>query len=297
MKFLSELEFYIIEAFRGVKRSGLMSIVAIGIVAVSLFVFGLFLVFVANLGNVVSNLGARLDMVAYVSRDLSNDSATQLQMLLSKINGVEEVRYISKDEAWRNFKDDFGQKLALDDIIKSNPLPSTFALKVRTPDLLPAVAEQVAKYQEIEEVRYSGKLIKQIQSLVEAVRIGGAGLMILLFAATLLIVVNTIRLTVLARSTDIYIMKLVGATESFVRWPFVIEGIIIGLIGSMIGMFFLKSLYELSVVRIQIALPFLPLIYSGSLLTAIYVSVVISGLLLGMLGGYISVSKLVKSKE
>lgn len=297
MKFLNELEFFIVEAFRGVKRSGLMSVVAIGIVTVSLFVFGLFLIFIANLGFIVSNIGARLDMVAYVSQDISNDAAAALQVSISKISGVEEVRYISKDEAWRNFKEDFGQRLALDEIIKDNPLPTTFAIKVRTPEVLPKVAEDVAKYQQIEEVRYSGKLIKQIKALVDAVRIGGIGLMFLLFAATLLIVVNTIRLTVLARSTDIYIMKLVGATESFVRWPFVIEGIVIGGLGGAIGVFFLKSLYELSASRIQAALPFLPIVYSGPILVTIYVSVVLSGLLLGMLGGYISVSRLIKNKE
>ena len=121
--------------------------------------------------------------------------------------------------------------------------------------------------------------------------------MILLFAATLLIVVNTIRLTVLARETDIYIMKLVGATESFVRWPFMIEGIIIGVLGGGIGVFFLKSLYELFASRIQSALPFLPIIYSGPILFSIYFSVTVSGVLLGMLGGYISVSRLLKNKE
>lgn len=297
MKIFSNLEFFFVEAFRGIKRSGLMSIVAIGIVTVSLFVFGLFLIVIANLGHVVSNVGSRLDMVGYVNQNLSSDNAAALQLSMSKIPGVEEVRYVSKEEAWRNFKQDFGGRLNLDELVRENPLPNTFAIKARTPDLLPRIAEEVAKYSEIEEVRYSGKLIKQIQSLVEAVRIGGFGLMILLFAATLLIVVNTIRLTVLARATDIYIMKLVGATESFVRWPFVIEGIIIGLLGGGIGVFVLKSLYEAMAYRIQAALPFLPIIYNGPVLLSIYIGVFISGLLLGMLGGYISVSRLIKDKE
>ncbi|MBI5700590.1 ABC transporter permease [Candidatus Saganbacteria bacterium] len=297
MKFLNNLEFFFVEAFRGIKRSGLMSIVAIGIVTVSLFIFGLFLIFIANLGHIVSNVGARLDMVAYVNKNLSSDNAASLQLSISKISGIEEVRYISKEEAWKNFKEDFGGRLNLDELVRDNPLPNTYAIKVRTPDLLPHVAEEVAKYSEIEEVRYSGKLIKQIQTLIEAVRIGGAGLMVLLFAATLLIVVNTIRLTVLARATDIYIMKLVGATESFVRWPFVIEGIIIGILGGGIGVFVLKSLYETIAYRIQAALPFLPLIYSGGVLVSIYIGVFASGLILGMLGGYISVSRLIKDKE
>lgn len=297
MSLISDTEFFIVEAFRGVKRSGLMSIVAIGIVTVSLFIFGLFLVFIANLGHIVSNVGTRLDMVAYVNSDLNTESVGQIEFSMSKINGVDEVRYVSREEAWKSFKEDFGERLNLDEVAGGNPLPNSFAIKVRSPELLPIVASEIAKLPIVEEVRYSGKLIKQMQDLVAAVRIGGIGLMFLLFAATLLIVVNTIRLTVIARATDIYIMKLVGATESFVRWPFVIEGIIIGVLGGVFGFVLVKSLYELLMFRIQEALPFLPIIHGGFILTWIYLIVLFSGIILGMIGGHISVSRLLKNKE
>jgi len=109
--------------------------------------------------------------------------------------------------------------------LHSDYVPHTFSVKVRTPDLLPKVAQQIAAWPVIDDVRYSGKMIEQIRSLVDAVRIGGAALVILISFATLLIVVNTVRLTVLARETDIAIMKLVGAGNSFVTAPFIIEGI------------------------------------------------------------------------
>ena len=105
---LGDIEFFIVEAFRGIKRSGLMSLVAIAIVTVSLFIFGFFLIFISNLGHIASNIGTRLDMVAYVDRDLSSDSSSRLQLSIARINGVDEVRYVSKQEAWRNFKEDFG---------------------------------------------------------------------------------------------------------------------------------------------------------------------------------------------
>jgi len=292
---LGDIEFFIVEAFRGIKRSGLMSLVAIAIV--TLFIFGFFLIFISNLGHIASNIGTRLDMVAYVDRDLSSDSSSRLQLSIARINGVDEVRYVSKQEAWRNFKEDFGGRLNLDDVVDANPLPNFFAIRVRSPELLPDIAKQVAGFSAIDEVRYSGKLIKQMESFIEAVRIGGAGLVILLFTATLLIVVNTIRLTVLARSTDIYIMKLVGATSSFLRWPFVIEGIIIGVLGGSIGLVALKTLYEVILERVQTALPFLPVISSGPMLTLIYSTVVVAGILLGMFGGYISISRILKDKE
>jgi cell division transport system permease protein len=296
MKILSNLEFFVVEALRSIRRSGLMSIVAIGIVTISLTVFGMFLIFMANLGNLVSYMGSRLDIVAYVEKDLNADSAQVLQVAISQISGVEKVDYIPKDEAWKNFREEFGAKLDLKEVIEENPLPNAFAIKVRTPDILPSVAENVAKFPEVNEVRYSGKLINQIQSLVGAVRIGGLVLSILLFFATLLIVVNTIRLTVLARETDISIMQLVGATNSFIRWPFVIEGVLIGLLGGGFGLIILKFSYEAILMRVKAALPFLPVISDAGILTFIYLVVGLSGLLLGMLGGYISVSRILKEK-
>ena len=296
MGLFTNIEFFLVEALRSIRRSGLMSIVAIGIVTVSLTVFGMFLLFMSNLGNMVSYMGSRLDIVAYVERDLNADSAQVLQVAISQINGVEKVEYVPKDDAWKNFREEFGAKLDLKEVIAENPLPNAFSIKVRTPDLLPQVAENVAKFPEVNEVRYSGKLINQIQTLVGAVRIGGLVLSLLLFLATLLIVVNTIRLTVLARETDISIMRLVGATNSFIRWPFVIEGVIMGIVGGGFGIFILKLSYEAILMRVKAALPFLPVISDSNILTFIYMCVWLSGVLLGMLGGYISVSRILKEK-
>lgn len=296
LRFFANLEFFVVEAFRNIRRSLLMSFVAIGIVTVSLFIFGMFLLFVVNLSNIVAEMGSRLDLVAYVDKELTLEEADAIKARITQIGGVIRVEYISKDEAWKNFREDFSEKLDLSDVVRDNPLPNSFAVEVRTPEILPGVAKQLANFSEINELRYSGKLIKQIQILIAAVRIGGIVLVLLLFMATLLIVVNTIRLTVLARETDIYIMRLVGATDSFVRWPFVIEGILIGIIGSVLGTLILKSSNDAVVFRIQAALPFLPIVKDAGVLNIIYLAVLISGVMLGMLGGYISISRMLKEK-
>jgi len=296
MRFITGVEFFVVEALRNVRRSWLMSFVAIGIVTVSLFIFGLFLLLVVNLGNTVAEVGSRLDLIAYTDRNLTDQDAGVLQSRISQITGVTKVSYISREEAWKNFREDFSQKLDLAEVTRNNPLPNSFAIEVRTPELLPAVAQSVARFPEIDEVRYSGKLMSQMETLISAVRIGGAVLIFLLFFATLLIVVNTIRLTVLARETDIYIMRLVGATNSFIRWPFVIEGILIGVFGSVLGILILKTSNDAVTFRIQSALPFLPIVRDSNILNIIYVMVLLSGILLGMLGGYISVSRLLKEK-
>ena len=290
----SNFEFFVTEALHSFRRSTLMTLVTVGTIAVTLVIFGMFLLLVVNLGNIVGTVSSRMDITAYVEKDISLDSAGMLQLELSKIPGVEKVEFISRTEAWKKFKDDFGTKLDLDEIITGNPLPHTFTIQVRTPDLLPSIAKRVSEFQDIDEVRYSGKMIEQIRALIDAVRIGGAVLVIAISFATLLIVVNTVRLTVLSRETDIYIMKLVGATNTFVKWPFIIEGVLIGVLGGVSSFLILKFSYDAVFLRLNQALPFLPLVTDQRLLSIIYLSMVVGGTALGMVGAYISVTKVLK---
>ncbi len=139
-------------------------------------------------------------------------------------------------------------------------------------------------------------MIEQMKSLVAAVRVGGSILVILVTIATLLIVVNTIRLTVLARETDIYIMKLVGATNTFVKYPFIIEGVLIGIIGGFLSFLVLKISYDSLVFQVSTTLPFLPIVTNGFVLGVIYIIMVLLGSVLGMLGAYISVSRVLKAE-
>lgn len=290
----SNLEFFVVEALRSFRRSALVNLVAICTIAVTLVIFGMFLLLIMNMGNIVGSVSSRMDIAAYVEKDISLESAGALQLQISRIPGVEKVEFISRTEAWRSFKKDFGAKLNLDDVMNKNPLPHTFAVEVRTPELLPVIAKRISKMQVVDEVRYSGKLIDQIRSLLDAVRIGGAALVILISFATLLIVVNTVRLTVLARETDIYIMKLVGATNTFVKWPFIIEGVLIGVLGGVFSFLVLKFAYDAVVLRISHALPFLPILSDQKLLAMMYVVMIAGGTALGMIGAYISVSKVLK---
>jgi cell division transport system permease protein len=290
----SNLEFFLIEAFRSFRRSPLVNMVAVATIIVSLTIFGIFLLLILNLGNVVNSVSARLDIVAFSLKDISLDDAAAIQIKLTRIPGVEKVEYTSRTEAWRKFKSEFGDKLALDEALKDNPLPHTFAVRVRTPELLPVVAKEISDMEIFDEVRYSGKLVDQIKSLINAVRVGGLTLVLLLSLATLLIVVNTIRLTVLARETDIYIMKLVGATNTFVKWPFIIEGVIIGLVGGIVSFILIKFSYQEAAWRIAQALPFIPVLTDRMMLLMVYAIIIFGGTALGLLGGYISVSRALK---
>ena len=291
---LNSIEFFIGEAWTGFKRSGIMSFVAVGTVIVSLTVFGVFLMGVVNIGSIVGGISSNVQITAYVDKQITKSDADYIINKVSVLRGVANVKYVTRDDAWKKFKSEYGKTLNLDDVVADNPLPDTFIIEVDVPELVPSVARSVSSINYISEVRYSGKLLDQVESLASAVRIGGLILVCMLSVATLLIVINTIRLTVIAREKDISIMKLVGATNSFIKWPFIIEGIIIGMIGSAISLAILKASYDIIIYQVSSALPFLPLISDFRQLIAIYMIVVCVGIFLGMLGGYISVSKSLK---
>ncbi len=291
---LNSVEFFVSEAWTGFKRSGIMSFVAVGTVIVSLTVFGIFLMGVVNIGSIVGTISSSVEISAYVNRPLEKYEADSISHRISAMRGVSGVRYVSRTDAWEKFKREYGGNMNLEDVVSDNPLPDTFIVTVQIPELVATVAQQVSGLPSVSEVRYSGKLIEQVESLASAVRIGGLILVGMLSVATLLIVINTIRLTVIAREKDISIMKLVGATNAFIKWPFIIEGVIIGMVGSVFSFAILKVTYDLVYMQLSRALPFLPFIGDQRHLIAVYLIVGCVGIFLGMIGGYISVSKSLK---
>jgi cell division transport system permease protein len=292
----SNLEFFIREAWIGFRRGGIMSLVAIGTITVSLVILGIFLLVIFNFNNLVSSISSRMEVLAYINSDIDEWTKNKVQVEIMRIKGVAEIEFIGKDEAWQNFKSEYKEKMDLSEIIKDNPLPNTFIVRLSKPEMAKDVAQELLSIAIINEVRYSGNLAERMELISNALRLLGMVLVGLLGLGTLLIIVNTIRLTVLARETDITIMRLVGATDSFVRWPFIIEGVIIGIIGSAMAFILLKLSYDTAIVRLQMALPFFPFLSSQYVLTMIYLLVAVSGTFLGMLGGYISVNRSLKEQ-
>jgi len=291
---LNSIDFFLREAWTGFKRSPIMSFVAVGTVIVSLTVFGVFLMIVVNIGSIVGSISSSVQVVAYVDKPLEKYETETLSNRMMRIRGVSNVKFISRSDAWRKFRNEYASRLNLDSAVEDNPLPDTFVIDVGVPDLVPSVAKQVGALPTISEVRYSGKLLEQVESLASAVRVGGLILVCMLSVATLLIVINTIRLTVIAREKDIEIMKLVGATNSFIKWPFIIEGLLIGTLGSAFSFAILKVTYDVIIFQVNYALPFLPLVVDQRHLILVYLIVGCVGIFLGMTGGYISVSKSLK---
>ena len=289
------IEYYIREVFISLRRNNWMSVASIGTVAVSLFIFGMFLMMVMNMNKLAENMESQVQINVYLLDKVDREQARDIEKDLKEIEGVESVGFITKDEAMERFKDRLGdQKTLLDALDETNPLPDSFEVTVTNPDLVKTAAEKMEKLDGVECAKYGQDVMEHLFEITRLLRIFGFTLMLVLAFATLFIISNTIRLTVFARRKEIAIMKYVGATDWFIRWPFVMEGMVLGLFGSIIAAMVLRTAYTAMAEKVYDTLAFFPLIPEQPFLTYITIVVVISGMVVGAIGSAVSIKKFLK---
>ncbi len=289
-----DMLFFISEAFIGMRRSGIMIFISVATIAVSLIVFGIFLLITVNMNNLANFISSKLELRVFLKQNLSAEEVQVLQRRISTMTDVKQVVFIDHEEAWKQFQDNF-KTMDLTDVLNQNPLPDSFRIYLEKTDQIPTLARYIRSFPEVEEVSYQGAIAQRIELFSKFTRVAGLSLVVLLTVATLLITVNTIRLTVIARQNEITIMHLVGATHTFIQWPFIIEGLMIGLAGASIAVIFLKFFYLFFSIRFQNAIPYVPLVFDSLTLNLIYGFVALMGATLGIIGAYISVSKSLKA--
>ena len=289
------IEYYIREVFISLRRNNWMSVASIGTVAVSLFIFGMFLMMVMNMNKLAENMESQVQINVYLLDKVDREQARDIEKDLKEIEGVESVGFVTKDEAMERFKDRLGdQKTLLDALDETNPLPDSFEVTVTNPDLVKTAAEKMEKLDGVECAKYGQDVMEHLFEITRLLRIFGFTLMLVLAFATLIIISNTIRLTVFARRKEIAIMKYVGATDWFIRWPFVMEGMVLGLFGSITAAMVLRTAYTAMAEKVYDTLAFFPLIPEQPFLTYITIVVVISGMVVGAIGSAVSIKKFLK---
>lgn len=289
------IEYYIREVFISLRRNNWMSVASIGTVAVSLFIFGMFLMMVMNMNKLAENMESQVQINVYLLDKVDREQARDIEKDLKEIEGVESVGFVTKEEAMERFKDRLGdQKTLLDALDETNPLPDSFEVTVTNPDLVKTAAEKMEKLDGVECAKYGQDVMEHLFEITRLLRIFGFTLMLVLAFATLFIISNTIRLTVFARRKEIAIMKYVGATDWFIRWPFVMEGMVLGLFGSIIAAMVLRTAYTAMAEKVYDTLAFFPLIPEQPFLTYITIVVVISGMVVGAIGSAVSIKKFLK---
>ena len=292
---LRTTEYFVREVCISIKRNNWMSFASISTVAVSLFVLGMFLIIVLNMNRMASMLESQVQINVYLDDKLKGAEIDNLEDDLKKMQGIESVQYVSREDAIVRLRERLGdQKYLLDALGDKNPLPNAFEVTVKQPTMVETAAKAIEKFGGVESVKYGQDVVEHLFDMTRLVRIFGFTLMLLLAGATLFIISNTIRLTVFARRKEIAIMKYVGATDWFIRWPFLLEGVVLGFFGGTLASIALRSIYGLITAKVYSTLAFLPLTPQYPFVNFISLVMVLSGMGIGALGSTISLKRFLK---
>jgi len=289
---IKNLTYFFREAYTSLSRNRLLSIATVTTMAICILILGSAVLMTINADNFMNRLESDLEIVAFLDNSLSKTQVADIKGDIEKLMGVKSVVFVSREEALVNLQKKFADKdYDLGKTIGKNPLPDSYEVKAQNPQDVVNLAQQINKMPGVYKVNYGQGVVERLFQVTKWVRIISIGFIILLTLGAVFLIATTIRLAIFARRKEIYLMKLIGATDWFIRWPFFIEGIILGSMGSLMSILLLSWGYGSLVSSLQTALFFIPLVYQQSLLINIYLSLFATGAFLGVLGTYISLNR------
>jgi cell division transport system permease protein len=292
--------YFLTRALTNIRQNVFVNLITIGTITLALLIVSLFLLVFVNLENAAENWSERVQVTVYFDRDLTSQEQTMLRGKIEALPGTSRVSYVSRDEALKRFKSRLRGQETLLEGIRPEVLPTSFEISLKRANRdTQAVESFVASLKlipGITEVQYGEEWVRRFNSFLNFMRIVGALLGGFLVLAVVFIVSNTIKLTIYARRDEIEVMSLVGATRFFIKAPFLLEGLMQGLAGSVISITLLFGLYEgflqnagsfLTFNPVSSGLGFLPPEYIGG--------IILSGAILGFIGSLTSLKRFINA--
>ncbi len=287
------LFYFISEAFRGLRANSLVNVLAMGTISMAMLIVGFFLLAFINLHAVVKTLGDRLEISVYLKDGTTDNEKDFLLDRLKAEPGVKKVTYLSKADALALFKKELKGQEPLLQGLGENPLPDSYEISVdhrsADADRIAAIAKKFSGYPGVEDVSYGKEGAKMLSVLFKLVTYGGAALAVLLGVSVVFIISNSVRLALYSRGQEIELMQWIGATRGFIQGPFLIEGMMLAMLGSALAVGIIAGVYyalpqeALLFLSRPNGLDFLP--------PSVVASMIIGGSLLGLAGALVSVAK------
>ena len=286
---ISTLNYFIVDAFKSIKRNRTISFAAMITVLITFFVFGTFTLLALNFNKSIEDVASKIQIQVYLREDIKLVDQKEIELKLLESPQVSEVKYESKDEAFLNLKENLGSNEGLLEgyDLNNNPLPSSFIVNLKDPSYAEEVAKLVEGMTGVEGIGNQQEVIDTISKFVDVVQIVGIGLFIVFIGVSVFLIM----LTVYSRRREVGIMKFVGATDWFIRWPFVIEGIVIGAIGAFLSSIVLYFAYNAVFKWIVSSMFIVNLVQPQFVLTTLLACFVGGGILIGAIGSIFALRK------
>ena len=285
-------------AIKDILENRFLTVITVITIALSILIAAAFALFFVNAGDILNMWQKGIRMMVYLKPDTTEAGRLDTKFRLQGIAGVQEAQFISREAALERLKGQMKHHSALLDNLKGNPLPDAFEITLkpsaRNSSELQFLAERIQALPTVAEVEYGQQWIQRFTNVINLFRLAGYAVGALFFMATVFIVANTIRLVLYSRRDEIEIMRLVGATDRFIKIPFYLVGMIQGALGTLIGLavlyggyYFLLTHFEQNMTSGLVTMRFFPF--------TICAAIVFGGIVVGWLGCLISLKQFMKS--
>ncbi len=291
---VNTLAYYFRETARYLFRNSWLSLAAIGTITVSLLILGASLLLVTNTNKIALDLEQKLEIRVFLKQNLSLSQVKQLEKKINFVSGVASVSFVSKEKALADLRRGLGERKDILAGMKKNPLPDAFQVKMTRSEQIASAAAQIGTLPGVDQARYGQGTVEKLLLVTRWIRITGIIIIGALILAALFLISSIIRLSVFARRQEINIMKYLGATNWFIRTPFLLEGVTLGFLGSFIAVVILYFSYWSFVQQVSMFVPFIPLVADQRLLFNLFGGLVGLGLIIGIAGSFFSVRKYLK---
>lgn len=282
------------QAFKSMKNNGWLTAAAIMTITISLFLCAFFWMIIVNLNVNATEIEDDVRVMAYIDFDVPSTGYDELEEELRNIDGVQDVDFVSKDEGLLTLEDRFNDTDLLETLAGDNPLPDMFSLTAVDKQYVEQIAEQVSEMDGIYHVRYGEGTVEKLFTMTDTIRKASIVVMALLGVAAVTLIAMAIRLTILGRKKEIMVMKWCGATDAFVRWPFFLEGMMLGIFGSIIALALALILYSQVFAYLTATISFATIVPLSQLWPGLTLFIIGSGVVLGAIGSLIPLARFLK---
>lgn len=291
---MGKISFFFREAAGSLRRNYFMTLAALLTVVLTMTVLGVVMVFAANIDNMLADFEEKVEVTVYLEDSAGTEEIEALQSEIVGWTEVKDSQFVSKDEALQRLRKDFEDNPDFLEVLSGNPLPASFEITLKDPKTAESVAGRFEGREIVNDISYGKELADRIFQVTSVIRNAMAAFIAVLAGVSVMLISNTIRLSIYARRREVEIMKLVGATNWFIRWPFMIEGLFVGVVGA--GLAFITVLVgtDYIIARMREVLGFLrfPLeAISPVTLAAILLG---AGALVGVLGSGLGLRRFLK---
>ncbi|MBW2023239.1 MAG: ABC transporter permease [Deltaproteobacteria bacterium] len=237
---MRQLVYFLRQAFNNIRNNRLAHFIGMSTMGISILILGAFALLYVNIYEWVQSWGGSVSMSVYLKDEIEKADLDRIEQFIKKHPELHQYHYISKEKALQELKDALGEQSKFLSVLSTNPLPASFEVEITTSKnhggLVKELAQEIRGLQGVEEVQYSQAWIERFKGTLDMIRVIGFIVGGLLALGALFIVTNTIKLTIYSRKEEIEILKLVGATDWFVKAPFVVEGMIQGVFSALVAM-------------------------------------------------------------